>query len=74
MSRKKVEEIAFNVIAKDELVGVRTITGFQSFKGGRSKTGNHYGSVEVELTMQDFRKRKTKEIVAVLGEKLKIQL
>lgn len=68
----KLEKEVYKVINKDELSGVRTITGYQSFEGGRSKSGSHYGSILVELTMQDLRERKTKELVKVISDALKI--
>ncbi len=67
----KLESLTFDTLEESELVGVRTITGFQSFKGGRSKTGTHYGSLAIELTMNDFRERKTKDIVKILSAKIK---
>lgn len=67
----KIEKSVYQELKEGELVGVRTITGFQSFKGGRSKTGSHYGNVSIELTMQDYRERRTKDIVKVLSSSLK---
>jgi multidrug efflux pump subunit AcrB len=67
----KVEDAIFSLVKPEEMTGVRTMTGYQSFKGGRSKSGDHYGSILLELTMQDFRKRTTKEIVSVIGDGLK---
>jgi multidrug efflux pump subunit AcrB len=67
----RVEEEVIKVLKKEEFVGVKTITGFQGFKGGRSKTGDHYGSMQVELTMSDFRDRSTREIVAALSDGIK---
>lgn len=63
----KVEESVLNTLKENEVVGVKTITGFQGFKGGRSKTGDHYGSLQIELTMQDYRDRRTKEILTALS-------
>jgi multidrug efflux pump subunit AcrB len=68
----RVEAEVFKALRKEEFNGVRTITGFQGFKGGRSKTGDHYGSMQVELSMQDFRTRRTREIVAAISEKIKL--
>lgn len=67
----KLETLTFETLDKTELVGVRTVTGFQSFKGGRSKTGTHYGSLAIELSMQDFRDRKTMDIVKDLSTEIK---
>lgn len=67
----KIEKSIYEELSEEELVGVRTVTGYQSFKGGRSKTGSHYGNVSIELTMQDFRSRGTKDIVKALSAKLK---
>ena len=67
----KVEDQVFNTLKEKEFVGIKTMTGFQSFKGGRSKTGDHYGSMQVELTMQDLRDRSTREIVAALSDAVK---
>ena len=68
---QEVEDAIFAATKEDELVGVKGMTGFQGFKGGRSKTGSHYGSARVELVMQDFRDRSTKEIVAAISDKIK---
>lgn len=67
----KVESAVYKELKEDEVTGVRTVTGYQTFKGGRSKSGSHYGSVLIELTMQDYRERRTKDIVKALGEKIK---
>jgi multidrug efflux pump subunit AcrB len=67
----KLETLIYEKLDESELVGVRTITGFQSFKGGRSKTGTHYGSLAIELSMQDFRDRKTMDIVKELSIEIK---
>ena len=67
----KIESIAYEELKEDEVSGIRATTGYQSFKGGRSKTGSHYGSLFIELTMQDFRDRKTKDIVKALSERIK---
>ena len=67
----KVEEQVFSTLKEGEFVGVKTMTGFQAFKGGRSKTGDHYGSMQVELTMQDLRERSTSEIVSALSDSVK---
>jgi multidrug efflux pump subunit AcrB len=67
----KIEQVIFDVVREDELEGVQTITGFQQFKGGRSKTGTHYGSIALELTMQDLRERSTNDILSLIAEKSK---
>lgn len=67
----KVENEVYSELSKEEVVGVRATSGFQSFKGGRSKTGSHYGSLGIELTMQDYRVRSTKDIVKALGARVK---
>lgn len=67
----KIESLAYGELKEDEVSGIRAITGHQSFKGGRSKSGSHYGSLFIELTMQDFRERRTKDIVKALSEKIK---
>lgn len=65
----KVETILFEEVQANELVGVQTITGFQRFKGGRSKTGSHYGSLDMEFTMQHERDRDINEILKSVAEK-----
>ncbi|MBD66664.1 MAG: hypothetical protein CME62_15760 [Halobacteriovoraceae bacterium] len=66
-----LEEIIEGSIAKEELVGYRTITGFQWAKGATPRIGDHYGTIFVELTMQDFRDRSTDEILKTVSEKIK---
>lgn len=67
----KVEKAVFEQVKKDELKGVKTITGFQQFEGGRSKTGSHYGSVDMEFTMAHERDRGINEILSAIGDKAK---
>jgi multidrug efflux pump subunit AcrB len=67
----KIEDIIFKTVQDGELEGVQTITGFQQFKGGRSKTGTHYGSIAIELTMQDQRERSTNDILSLIAEESK---
>jgi len=64
----KLESVVFDTLKESELEGVRTISGYQSFKGGRSKSGSHYGSISIELTPNDERQRKTKDIVKLVGD------
>ena len=64
----KIESSMFNTIKSEELVGVQTITGYQAFKGGRSKSGSHYGSISFELTMESERERDTNEILAAVAD------
>ncbi|MBC77120.1 MAG: hypothetical protein CME64_14000 [Halobacteriovoraceae bacterium] len=64
----KIEKSLFETIRAEELVGVQTITGYQMFKGGRSKSGSHYGSISLELTMETERDRGTNEILAKVAE------
>jgi len=66
---QRIESILLNSTNKDEIKSIQTIGGFQSFKGGRSKSGNHYGSIKLELTMQDFREITTDEMIAEISEK-----
>jgi multidrug efflux pump subunit AcrB len=67
----KVEDSVYKTLTEQELVGVRTTSGYQQFKGGRSKSGSHYGNVSIELTMNNERERKTKEIVQALSQAVK---
>lgn len=67
----EIEKVIQSRLKKDELVGFRTMTGFQSFNGGRSKTGPHYGSILIELTMQDDRDRSTDAILNDLNDGIK---
>lgn len=67
----KVEKVIFENVRADEMEGVQTITGYQQFKGGRSKTGTHYGSIRIELIMQDLRERSTNEILSQVTKEAK---
>lgn len=67
----EIEKIVNQEIQKDELVGFRTITGYQWSKGGTPRSGSHYGSIFIELTMQDFRERKTDDILNLVSAKVK---
>lgn len=59
----KIEKIILEQVQKNELKGAQTITGHQRFEGGRSKTGSHYGSLDMEFTMQHERDRSIDEIL-----------
>lgn len=67
----KIEKIVEEEIKKEEIVGYRTITGYQWSKSGSPRVGNHYGSLFIELTMQDFRERSTDLILKNVSEKVK---
>ena len=67
----EMETILAEEIKKEELVGFRTITGYQWSKGGTPRVGSHYGSIFIELTMQDFRDRKTDVILNAISDKAK---
>lgn len=67
----KVEQAVLNSVRDGELKGFQTITGFQMFPGGRSKSGSHYGSMELEFTMANERDRDINAILAEVGEKAK---
>lgn len=67
----KLEKIIEKEISKNEMVGYRTITGYQFSKGGTPRSGDHYGTIFVELTMQDFRERKTDVILKIASDKIK---
>ncbi len=68
---KKIEEIILNNVKENEVKGIRSSAGFQFFQGGRSKTGSHYGSVYLELVMNDQRDRTTDEILSGISTELK---
>lgn len=68
----EMEKVLVKEIKKDELVGFRTITGFQWSKGATPRVGSHYGSIFIELTMQDFRERKTDDILDAVSAKAKL--
>mgnify|MGYP003683007845 CR=1 FL=1 len=67
----QIEKVIQSEIKDHEMKGMRTITGFQWSKGATPRIGSHYGTVFVELTMQDFRERKTDEILKKTSEKVK---
>ena len=64
-----MEQVIKEEMTKEELVGYRTITGYQWSKGGTPRVGDHYGSIFIELTMQDLRERKTDKILKIVSEK-----
>lgn len=66
-----IEKALAENVAADELKGFRTIVGYQWVKKSSPKIGSHYGSIFIELTMQDLRKRKTEEILKVISEEAK---
>ncbi len=68
----EMEKIIEKEIQKHEIVGYRTITGYQWSKGGTPRVGSHYGSIFIELTMQDFRERKTDFILKEVSEKAQL--
>lgn len=65
----KIEKILFEEVREGELKGAQTITGFQKFQGGRSKSGSHYGSMDLEFTMQYERERGINEILKAVTDK-----
>lgn len=66
-----MEKMISQELKEEEIKGFRTITGFQWSKGATPRIGTHYGTIFIELTMQDFRERKTDEILKILSEKAK---
>ncbi|MBT4793113.1 MAG: efflux RND transporter permease subunit, partial [Halobacteriovoraceae bacterium] len=68
----EIEKIISQEITSDELVGTRTITGYQWSKGGSPRIGTHYGSILIELTMQDYRERKTDHILNLVSKEIKL--
>lgn len=58
-------------LGENEVVGVRSISGYQWSKGGTPRIGTHYGSIFIELTMPFARERSTDEILGVLSKKMK---
>lgn len=68
---KELEEIVVKEIRKDEIVGYRSITGYQFARHGGVRVGSHYGTVFIELTMQDFRERKTQTILKEVSREIK---
>jgi len=67
-----MEKIIESEIKEDEIKGYRTITGYQWSNGGTPRVGSHYGSIFIELTMQDLRERKTDLILKLVSEKAKV--
>lgn len=67
----QVEKVIEDTVQKGELVGYRTTTGYQTLKGGRSKSGSHYGNITMEFTMQDERERSTDEILKNISDEIK---
>lgn len=71
---KKIENIILKNVKSEEVKGIRSSAGFQFFQGGRSKSGSHYGSVYLELVMNDQRDRSTDEILSGITDDLKEQI
>lgn len=69
-----VEKIVADNLKEDEFISLRAISGFQWSKGGTPRLGSHYGTVFIELSMQDLRRRKTDVILNSLSEKIKANL
>jgi len=65
----KLEKIILKNVLEEELKGIQTITGYQQFKGGRSKSGSHYGSIAIELVMESERDRSTNDILKIVSDK-----
>jgi multidrug efflux pump subunit AcrB len=68
---KELEAIVVREIKKDEIVGYRSISGYQFARHGGTRIGSHYGTVFIELTMQDFRDRKTDQILKEVSKEIK---
>lgn len=65
---KQMEQVIIEKIQPGEMKAYRTITGYQWSKGATPRRGDHYGSIFIELTMQDFRERKTDVILKEVSE------
>lgn len=65
----EIEKVILEELKKDEYKGVRTIAGVSWNKTG-TKTGKHYGSIFLELTMQDLRERKTNDLVSLISKRV----
>ena len=68
---KDMEQVIVDEIKDEELIGFRTITGFQWSRGQTPRVGNHYGSIFIEFTLQDLRKRSLDEILNIVTKKEK---
>lgn len=67
----EMEKVLLEETTKEEIVAFRTITGFQWTKHQTPKNGSHYGSIFIELTVQDFRERDTDTILNTISLKAK---
>jgi multidrug efflux pump subunit AcrB len=66
-----IEKEVMNEIREDEFKYVRTISGYQiSRQSLTPRRGSHYGSIMVEVTMDNVRKRSLDEILAALSERI----
>ena len=64
----RIEKIIPKSVREGELKNYKTVVGYQRFKGGRSKTGDHYGSVELELNFIDELDRSSNEIISEISK------
>ena len=67
----KIENIILSELKEDELEAVNAMVSTQRSNHGSSKIGSHYGMLSVYLTGQDFRKRKTEELIDLISKKSK---
>jgi multidrug efflux pump subunit AcrB len=65
-----LEKIVISELREDEMKYVRTISGFQiSRQSLTPRRGSHYGSIVMEVTMEDFRERPLDEIISAIKKK-----
>lgn len=68
---KKIETLLEKEVKLEERIGYRTIVGYQFSQTGTPRTGDHYGSIAIELVPQDERDRTTDDILNALSAKIK---
>ncbi|MGK0367738.1 MAG: multidrug efflux pump subunit AcrB, partial [Thermoproteota archaeon] len=68
---KKLEKIIMEELGESEYENLTSVVGSQFSPLGTPRIGSHYGQVVIYLTMQDFRERKTEEIINQITQKAK---
>jgi multidrug efflux pump subunit AcrB len=69
MALDKVTKIAQEVVLKEEVEFISSKAGSQQGRTGFTRTGSHYGMVQIELTMQSDRQRTTSEILDIVTDR-----
>lgn len=67
----KVEQAILKSLKKNEMKGIIATAGHQTLEGGRSKSGDQYANIRVELTMASERERSVATLLDIVSNQTK---